>query len=196
MSQAPKTVSVFIYRRSNSSFSILGNRQSSDLHSLALGAFITHTYIEKFSSFRCPFRPQTFFICLVDLGIVRHVSFLWQQIFNEFTRRVVGIEGTFDSFHFLNIVLASSGSFHIQNTFGKYWYDRKLFKMRNSRRPTTVQDKLLTKSENWIPNTEKRKSRESLSVKLSLWHYAAYSWLLAISRSCWFPFWFARQKAS
>jgi len=28
MSQAPKTVSVFIYRRSNSSFSILGIRQS------------------------------------------------------------------------------------------------------------------------------------------------------------------------
>lgn len=76
MSQAPKTVSVFIYRRSNSSFSILGNRESAK-PALHTGGFITHTHIDReVFKFCFPFRPQTFFICLVDLGIGRHVSFV------------------------------------------------------------------------------------------------------------------------
>lgn len=93
---------------------------------------------------------------------------VWQQIFNEFTRCVWSVmkrgkgeregeigkwrEGSRESatlalfiYHDSSPALLFSAllwpalfSFHIQNTFGKYWYGRKLFKMRNTL------DKLLT----------------------------------------------------
>lgn len=84
-------------------------------------------------------------ICAADLCFVFAV---WQQIFNEFTgtanwtepnrtelnwtelNRVKGPRATRPGKHSVPI----QSSFDIQNTFGKYWYPRKLFKMRNIQR--------------------------------------------------------------
>lgn len=108
--------------------------------------------------------------------------FVWQQIFNEFTRCVWSVASVESDergsderegkgaeillplpFLFITVPTRSAlFSFHIQNTFGKYWYGRKLFKMRNTL------DKLLTV-----------KRCEALSRRSRDWKYANHAKLLA-----------------
>lgn len=113
-------------------------------------------------------------------------SSVWQQIFNEFTRCVWSVmkrgkgeregeigkwrEGSRESatlalfiYHGANSLCSALFSFHIQNTFGKYWYGRKLFKMRNTL------DKLLT-----VKRCEALSGRGSRD-----WKYANHGKLLA-----------------